>query len=66
MFFPVLAIGTRNGWKLSKDWGAARERMRQLAEQTPGPYFVFSIESKAILAAEDTTLMKEKKKCAAS
>jgi hypothetical protein len=45
--------------------GAACERMRQLAEQTPGPYFVFSIESKAILATEDTTLMKEKK-CAAS
>lgn len=32
----------------------ARERMRQIATQTPGPYFIFSVDSQSILAQVDT------------
>jgi hypothetical protein len=35
---------------------AARERMQRLAAQKPGPYFVFSTNMHAVLAAIDSTL----------
>jgi hypothetical protein len=43
---------------------AACERMKYLAEQIPGPYFVFSTESKGILATVDTTQPRESKHAA--
>jgi hypothetical protein len=37
----------------------AQERMAQIAERTPGRYFVFSIGSRAILAQVETFGMQE-------
>ena len=34
---------------------AAQERMQTLAAQKPGPYFIFGLESHAVLAIIDTT-----------
>jgi hypothetical protein len=45
---------------------AACERMKHLAEQMPGPYFVFSTDSKAILASVNTTKPRATKERAAS
>jgi len=35
--------------------GSAANRMKQLAEQTPRPYFVFCVKARAVLAAIDTS-----------
>ena len=35
--------------------GAASNRMKQLAVEMPGPYFVFSTQARNILASIDTT-----------
>lgn len=43
---------------------AATERMKHLAEQVPGPYFVFSTEAKAILASVNTTKPRSKERAA--
>jgi hypothetical protein len=45
---------------------AACERMKHLADQMPGPYFVFSTDSKAVLAAIDTTKPRAAQERAAS
>lgn len=45
---------------------AATERMKHLAEQMPGPYFVFSTDAKAILASVNTTKPRDRKERAAS
>jgi hypothetical protein len=38
-----------------KGLGSAANRMKQLAEQTPGPYFVFCVKARAVLASIDTS-----------
>jgi hypothetical protein len=35
--------------------GAAINRMRQLAEEQPGPYFVFSLKSRIVLDSVNTS-----------
>jgi hypothetical protein len=35
--------------------GAAVDRMRQLAEEKPGPYFVFCVKSGTVLDSVDTS-----------
>jgi hypothetical protein len=35
--------------------GAAAERMRAIAAEKPGPYFVFSVRDHEVLASIDTT-----------
>lgn len=39
----------------------ARERMLQIATQTPGPYFIYSVDSQSILARVDTAVKTAKK-----
>lgn len=34
---------------------AAIQRMRQIAEETPGPYFVFCIKSRTVLDSVDSS-----------
>jgi hypothetical protein len=36
-------------------WGAAVQRMKSLAEQNPGPYFLFCAKSCIILDSVDTS-----------
>jgi hypothetical protein len=35
--------------------GSANARLKQLAAERPGPYFVFSVEAGTVVAAIDTT-----------
>ena len=35
--------------------GAASDRMKQLAAESPGPYFLFSSQARNVLASIDTT-----------
>jgi hypothetical protein len=58
---PMYDIFSGTGYK-DAQWleaveglAAAQQRMKQLAAAVPGAYFVFSVESKAILAKLDTT-----------
>jgi hypothetical protein len=36
--------------------GAADERMKQLAAEKPGPYFIFSTDTHTVLASIDTSI----------
>jgi len=36
--------------------GAANERMKQLAGEKPGPYFVFSTDTSNVVASIDTSI----------
>lgn len=66
MQMPVYDIFSGTGYKDAR-WletveglGAAEQRMKQLAQQLPGAYFLFSVDSKAILAKVDTTPPRDK------
>jgi hypothetical protein len=49
--------GTRNVlWRYSVEgFGTANQRMKELAAQEPGPYFVFCTEKQDVVAATDTS-----------
>jgi hypothetical protein len=64
--FSGTGYGDAKWLEAAKGLTAANQRMQELAEQTPGPYFVFSAQSNEILAAIDTTTGNAKKQHAAS
>jgi hypothetical protein len=43
---------------------AAKERMEQIAAEKPGPYFVFNVPDKLVMATTDTTPRKAKNEAA--
>ena len=62
MFVPTFDIFAGTPGSLNVLWkeavpglGAASERMQQLAAEDPGPYFVFCISSRQVLAVVDTS-----------
>lgn len=72
MRVPTYDIFSGSGYQDAK-WleaveglSAACERMKRLAEQMPGPYFVFSTDSKSILASVNTTQPRANNERAAS
>ena len=44
--------------------GSAATRMRQLSQQLPGPYFLYSQQAHAVLASTDTSRPRELRRSA--
>ena len=72
MLVPTYDIFSGTGYQDAK-WieaveglAAATERMKHLGQQIPGAYFVFSADSKAVLATTDTTKPRTSQQRAAS
>jgi len=55
IFFGRYRDGDAQWLECAEGLGMAYERMKELAMERPGPYFVFSCPTREVLASVDTT-----------